>query len=94
MIEYIYDCIRATAGEDITITANITDANGTQIISDCSLKFTAGDTIIIADGVCDEEGIWMFTIPANYTEGLKGRYWYEILCGEASVSFAEPIYLV
>ena len=33
MVEYIYDAIKATAGEDITIAASITDDNNQPITS-------------------------------------------------------------
>lgn len=35
MIEYLYNAIRATTGDDITITADITDDNGKYIDSGC-----------------------------------------------------------
>lgn len=35
MIECLYNAIRATTGDDITITADITDDNGKYIDSGC-----------------------------------------------------------
>lgn len=94
MVEYLYDCIRATAGEDITITAKISEEDGTAIIEGCSLVlFDDNEILVLVEGVY-EENVWLFTIPADITEGLKGRCWYSVKYKDSSLCFAEPIYLV
>ena len=94
MIEYLYDAIRATAGEDITIAASITDENGNIIADACALMLHSDtDMIANATGVLNE-GVWEFTIPATITADLKGRYWYCICQGQTKLCFKQPIYLI
>ena len=38
MIEYLYDAVRASDGEDMTITATIRDNDGTAITDGCALR--------------------------------------------------------
>lgn len=94
MVEYLYDCIRATAGEDITITAKISEEDGTAIIENCTLALFDDNGVIITVYGTYEEDLWQFTIPANITEGMYGRYWYSVKYKDSSLCFAEPIYLV
>lgn len=94
MIEYLYDCIRATAGQEICICAQITDDDGTAITEGCGLMLHDDEAMLIkVNGVCNGEE-WSFIIPAEATAGLKGRHWYCICKGDASLCFKEPIYLV
>jgi hypothetical protein len=94
MIEYLYDCIRATAGQDITVAAVITDDNGEALTSGCGLMLHDDENMIVrVNGVFDGEQ-WNFTIPADATANRVGRYWYCICRGEESLCFKEPIYLV
>lgn len=96
MIEYLYNAIRALAGNDIAITAAITDDSGIAITENCSLMFHDKDretmiATIPGNYVNDE---WLFIIPAELTKGLNGRYWYCIKHENSSLCFIEPIYLV
>ncbi len=95
MIEYLYNAIRAAAGNDIAVTAVITDDSGAAITEGCSLMLHDKDKEMIAqftgDYVNDE---WLFTIPAEITRGLNGRYWYCIKHYDSNLCFMEPIYLV
>lgn len=94
MIEYLYNAIRATSGEDITITAEITDDSGECISKGCSLMLWDDEELLTAvDGLLIDE-LWTFTIPANATTGLVGRYWYCICHNNNKLQFKEPIYLV
>ncbi|MBE6782959.1 MAG: hypothetical protein E7536_02990 [Ruminococcaceae bacterium] len=94
MIEYLYDAIRATAGLDIAITANITDDEGAPITEGCSLMLSDDNTdITMATGYYDGE-IWEFNIPASSTVGLSGRYWYCIYYNDNTLCFKKPIYLM
>ena len=94
MVEYLYNCLRAEAGEDIAITAAITDDKGVVISKNCTLTLLSDtDEIVTIDGnYIDNE--WLFIVEAKHTEGLKGRYWYSIKYQGNSLSFKEPIYLV
>lgn len=96
MIEYLYNAIRATAGQDITIAARITEKNE-DITTGCGLMLhdKKGGLLTTVDGNYTEaEGIWNFTITADVTSGLKGRYWYCICHDNSNLCFKQPIYLV
>lgn len=94
MTEFLYDCIKAVAGEDINIGAQITDVDGNNITSGCSLLFINKNFNTIAEYAGTyADGTWTFTIPAEATKGMEGRYWYRIKYNDNSLSFAAPIYL-
>lgn len=93
-IEYLYDAIRATAGQDITISAVITDDNGEAITDACGLMFHDDENMLAkVDGELDGAE-WIFTIPAEVTKGLTGRYWYCICRNETNLCFKTPLYLM
>ena len=96
MIEYLYNAIRAAAGNDIAITALITDDSGVDITEGCSLMLHDKDReTMIAQFYGDYvNGEWLFIIPAEITRGLNGRYWYCIKHNNSNLCFIEPIYLV
>lgn len=97
MVEYLYDAIRATAGEDIAVAAIITDVNSIPLLGGCSLELYENDTLLISvGGEYDEtEKLFTFTIPADVTKNKRGRYWYYISDSENSkLNFKQPIYLV
>lgn len=92
MIEYLYDCIRATAGQDICICAVITDDAGDPITSGCSLMLHDNEDMLVKiNGVYDGEA-WSFDVPAEDTKELKGRYWYCICKDNTNLCFKTPIY--
>ena len=95
MVEYLLNAIRATAGEDITVIASIAE-DGESIAAGCGFMLhIAEDNVVIVDGTYDvEEGLWYFTIPAEKTKGLKGRYAYCIQKDGKSLCFQEPFYLM
>ena len=94
MTEILYNAIKAVAGEDINILAEITDVNNNNITSGCSMVFLGKDHSIIGeyDGTY-KNGEWTFNIPAAVTTDLKGRYWYSIKFDGGALSFAAPIYM-
>lgn len=97
MIEYLYDAIRAHAGNDITISAIVADDNGENITEDVSLVLHDKDRdTMLAEfqGTFTEEGEWLFLIPAEYTKGKTGRYWYCIKHNGSALCFKQPVYLV
>lgn len=93
-LEYIYDAIRATAGEDIGISATIVDDVGNPVESGCGLMLhnTDGSVIGKIDGYYISEGLWQFTIPASMTAGLYGRYYYCVCENDTTMCFQTPIY--
>jgi hypothetical protein len=92
MIEYLYDAIRATAGTDITIAAEVVEDNGDMITEGCKLVLHIDDKMISFDGEY-KDGIWEFTVPAEITNGLTGRFWYCIKRNDTMLCFKQPIYL-
>lgn len=96
MIEYLYNCIRATAGQDVAISAIIEDASGAPVTEHCHIMLFDKDQKLLAtfDGNYIEDGLWAFTIPAQDTEGKSGRYWYKICTDVESLCFVQPIYFI
>ena len=96
MVEYLYNAIRATAGQEITIAANVTDESGVTIDNGCCLMFHGDNdkTVSVNGEYVETLDLWTFTIEPEITEGLKGRYWYCIQRNGANLCFKEPIYLV
>lgn len=98
MIEYLFNAIRARAGASISICAAVTDESGNVLTDGCRLTLYAPDreeVLFSVPGVYDEElNEWIFTIDAELTQGLDGRYWYCISCFGTPLCFKEPIYLV
>lgn len=94
MIELLYNAVRAVGGEDINIIAYITDADGKDITSGCSLSFFDKNQQFLGEfrGRFTNDA-WVFTIPADSTQGKLGRYWYRISYKGASLGFAAPIYI-
>ena len=95
MIEYLYDAIRATAGEDIVITARITEPDGSAYTTGAHLNlYDDENTMATLEGTYSGD-VWSFTIPADLTKGLAGRYWY-CICNPShtKMQFKAPLYLV
>lgn len=97
MIEYLHDAIRASANEDIEITAILTDGLGLPIAEECYfnlfLEQGGGPLITVPGTFIEELGTWEFTVPAAEIKGMEGRYWYSISHENESLSFKQPIYL-
>lgn len=95
MVEYLYDCIRATAGTDIVIAARITDDNDLPITEDCWLMIHEydGQDIIEAEGDYVDD-TWYYSISAEHTKGLNGHYWYCFKHGDTQLCFKQPIYFI
>ena len=97
MVEYLYNAIRATAGQDITITAEITNDSGTVLTEGCHIMLfdPEKEPIGTFNGTYSEEdNEWAFVIPKDITTGLSGRYWYCICYYNQNLCFKEPIYLM
>lgn len=94
MVEYLYDAIRTISREDINVCAQITDVDGNDITSGCSLLFIDKDFSTIAEYAGTyADGTWTFTIPARATISMNGHYWYRIKNKDESLSFTAPIYI-
>ena len=95
MIEYLYNAIRATAAEDITIAAKITDESGAVINKGCHLNIYDNEKQIATINGIITNDVWEFTIPAETTANMLGRYWYCICDNEhTKLNFKQPLYLV
>ena len=96
MIEYIYNIIKASAGENVEIAARIVDENGNAITEQVYFHLWDKDEkemLISAPGKFVNEA-WEFVVPGEQTKELKGRYLYCIGTQEKSLCFKEPFYLV
>lgn len=93
MIEYLYNTIRATAGDDMQVTAVITDDHGNDITSDCKFAiFSVDDQLLVSTVGEYTSDVWHFTIPTD--ELKKGKYWYCIYHHDERLSFMQRLYLV
>jgi hypothetical protein len=95
MIEYLYDAIRAVAGQDITVAAKVSDDSGNLITDGCAFVLHLDDDMFSVDGAYYEDvNTWQFTVPAEITKGYSGRYSYCIMRNGENLCFKTPIYLV
>lgn len=94
MIEYLYDVIRAVAGQEIVVNATVKDAYGEPITENCDMLIHIGDEMIKSASEYDEvQGMWAFSFPAEATQGLEGRFEYCIQHEGENMCFMTPIYL-
>lgn len=96
MIEYLYDAVRTSDGEDMTITAAIRENDGTTITDGCALRiFDEGGALIDeVDGTYyTDVGKWTFkfTFP---THKARARYFYTIAHNGEDINFKARIYVV
>ena len=98
MVDYLYDVIKAVAGEELQIAAIITDENGADIDKGCALVLAFGqhaEPHAKFDGTfttSNAGGIWSFVVPAAATKG-EHKLWYKIMKDGESLSFYRPLYL-
>lgn len=92
MVEYLYDAVKATAGEVIAVSTRITDDEGNVNSSGCVIEVYKDDTqISTTPGELSGEE-YSFNIPAIIE---TGRYFYLIKDLEGnSFEFKQPLYLV
>ncbi len=97
MIEYLYDCIRATAGDTVFITAEITGEDGEPLTEGCHMMLYEEGA---DESFCHAEGKyigdrWIFEIPAEVTRKLNGRYKYCVCdINNTDLCFKQPIYFL
>lgn len=96
MVEYLYNCIRATAGDKVEISAIIETDAGEPITEHCHIMLFDKDNLTLLSTIdgqyVEETGLWQFALPAELTAGKLGRYWYRICAREGSLCFKQPIY--
>lgn len=92
-VEYLYNCIRATVGDDMTIEAEIADDNGDPITEECRFRLYGKDEQIIniSEGLYTE-GMWTFVVPIK--DLPKGQYLYSVCHKGINICFKQPLYLV
>ena len=97
MIEYLYNCIRATSGDNLNITAFIEKDDGEPITEHCHLMLFDKDNNLlntINGEYVESAGNWQFNIPALITKDKLGRYYYKICAKEGGLCFRQPIYFI
>jgi hypothetical protein len=96
MIEYLYDAIRAVAGQDIEINAKITNDDDMLITENCELviHFRDGDMKHYPGTYIPELGEWSFTVPGEDTLGIHGKHFYCIQRNNQNLCFKTPLFLV
>ena len=96
MIEYLYDAVRASDGEDMTITATIRDNDGTTITDGCALRIFDEDGALIEEvggTYYTDCGRWEFKF--NFpTHKARARYFYTIAHNGEEINFKARIYVV
>lgn len=92
-VEYLYDCIRATVGDDMKIEAEIYNDEGLPLTEECRFRlYDKNEEIIsITEGEC-VDNVWTFVVPIK--DKPKGKYLYSICYRGANICFKQPIYLV
>ena len=93
MIEYLYDAIRARSGEEVTISAKIKDDEGNAINNSILRIWDDDKNLIVSIEGVEIDGVTNFTVSADTTKNLIGRYWYCIGDEDTSYCFRQPIYL-
>lgn len=97
MVEYLYDAIRAVAGQEIKIEAFITDENENIVTENCSFVLhdgTGTKMLLVKNGsYLPEFNIWEFVLTPEETEGMNGRYMYCVQHDNSNLCFKQPIYL-
>lgn len=96
MIEYLYDAVRTSNKKNMTITAKITENDGTVITDGCVLRVFDNE----GAQVLEEEGTyysdvqeWEFKFELPYNSA-RNRYFYTISHNGIDLAFKAPIYLV
>lgn len=98
MVEYLYNAVMATSGDEVVINAYITNENEELITENCNLVIydgTTNEVIVIVNGLYDTEAsVWDFVVSQEITTGLYGRFMYNIEYEGDALSFKQPIYFV
>lgn len=95
-IEYLYDMIKVTGGEDALVTALITENDEIAEAAGFHLYDQELTELLYVPGQLDEQGLYFeFPIAGEVTKYMKGRYLYNICNGNGSSRcFYQPILIV
>lgn len=97
MIEYLYDAIRATAGQDVPVYATFANDDGTFMSEGVvfMLHNPDGSHLATVEGSYNAEtGQWTFTVPGKVTAGRTGRHLYCFQQDGSELCFKKPYYLM
>jgi hypothetical protein len=97
MIEYLYDAIRATSGQDVPVYATFANDDGTFVSEGVvfMLHKPDGSHLVTVEGTCNmETGQWTFNVPGEATKGHKGHYLYCFQQAGSNLCFLSPYYLM
>lgn len=93
MIEYLYNTIRATAGDYVQVTAIITDDEGNEVTEGCEFMLHDCDEKLLMTVMGEyHDGEMYFNIPAH--DLPKGKYFYCICREGVKLCFHQRLYLV
>ena len=95
-LNYLYDAILASKGEETIISAIITDDDNVVIPDGCALRLYDKDCDCMlhrVEGAFDGEQ-WTFTLSKEQTAELSGRYFYCICRYGNSLCLKQPIYFM
>lgn len=93
MVEYFYDYIKVSAGEENILCAFIQEQDGTAITTNCDFTLfdNFGNMLFEVQGEYVEEmGYWMFAVPAI---DEPGRYYYTIGNDGVDLNYKTPYYV-
>lgn len=93
MVEYLYDAIKASRGNEAIIMAKVSDG-GVPITEGVKLGIHNEEELIVEVAGAYENDTWVFIVPAEATKKLDGRYFYDIFTDETTYSFKQPIYFI
>lgn len=93
MIEYLYDTIRAAAGDYVDITAEVKDDNGNNITEGVVfMLYDNEEKLLISVNGDYINGEWAFHLPIGTLP--KGKYFYSISADGVKLCFNKRFYLV
>ena len=91
---YLHDVKQAASGQDVNINVYMTDENGAHITSDSFIELWNG-VLMLYKGKGEYNGTyWTFTIPADVTMVLHGRYYYAICNEEHDINDITTLYII
>lgn len=93
MIEYLYNAIRATAGDTAEVAVIITDENNNFIKENVYfMLFDINDNLITSVNGDFTGSEWIFNVPTTGLE--KGNYYYCLAHNDEKLCFKQAFYLV
>lgn len=93
-IMHLRDIKQAASGQDVTIDVYMSDENGEHIISESVVELWDGNNMLYKGNGKHNGTWWTFTIPADVTIALHGRYYYAICNAEFAIHDITPIIII